>query len=168
MKKLLMWLALLLCSLGSALSQPIQPEKLVGTWKLVSWSDVTEKGVASATHGKNPMGFLTYTSDGRVSAVLTNGGRQALSNSRWNLAPIDERAEAFSTSIAYAGSFMVRGEKVFHHVEVCTFQNYVSTDLVRTISKLEDNRIFLRTTTPFFGVDGVQYAYQELVWDRVR
>jgi len=158
-------LLIVVTCIGSAQSK----EMLVGTWKLVSWSGVTEKGVVNdEAYGRNPTGFLTYTSDGRMIAVLTNGGRKALSNSRWNLAPPEERAEAFATSFAYAGTFTLKGDKVIHHVEACTFPNAVNTDFVRIITKLQSSGVTLRTTTPFLGRDGVQYAYSELVWERVK
>jgi hypothetical protein len=130
---------------------------------------VTDEGIVKdEAYGRNPIGFLTYTPEGRMSAVITNGGRKPLSNSRWYLAPIDERAEAYATSFAYAGTFILKGNNVTHHVEACTFPNYVNADLVRIIARLQGDRVTLRTTTRFLGRDGMQYAYQELTWDRVK
>jgi hypothetical protein len=40
-------------------------------------------------------------------------------------------------------------------------------DLIRTIVKSEVDRVTLRTDG-FAGDDGLQYAYQELVWDGVK
>ncbi len=54
--------------------------KLVGTWKLVSASTTTSTGERSETpYGLNPVGFLTYTEDGRVAAMISYGGRKSLS-----------------------------------------------------------------------------------------
>ncbi len=141
-------------------------ESLVGTWKLVSATDTTDKGEVRDAYGQNPTGFITYTSDGRMMAIITNGGRKPLSIRDWTAAPVGERAEAFATVVAYAGSYTVTGDKVIHHVQASSMQNVVNTDLARTIVKLQDNRITLRTGAFLKG--GAQIAKQELVWERMK
>ena len=47
----------------------------------------------------NPGGFLTYTGDGRVTAIISYEGRRPLSVG----AGTEEQAEAFKTFLAYAG-----------------------------------------------------------------
>jgi hypothetical protein len=161
-------LAMVLSGVGSSQPLTIQKEMLVGTWKLVSVSNVTDKGIVKEeAYGPNPIGFLTYTADGRMMGILTNGGRKPLSKG-WKVAPAEEKAEAFSTSLAYAGTFTVSGDRVTHHVEAATDPNRLHKDLVRVVAKLEGDRVTLRTAEPLAWDDGVRYAYQELVWDRVR
>jgi hypothetical protein len=154
--------------IGSAQPLVIEKQMLVGTWKLVSVSNVTDKGVVhDEAYGPNPVGFLTYTPDGRMMGILTNGARKPLSKG-WKVAPAEEKAEAFSTSLAYAGTFRVSGDRVTHHVEAATDPNRLNKDLVRIVVRLEGDRVTLRTANPVAWDDGVQYAYQELVWDRIR
>jgi hypothetical protein len=154
--------------IGVAQPIAIQKELLVGTWKLVAASNVTDKGVVhEEAYGRNPIGFLTYTADGRMMALITDGGRKRLSKF-WRVAPTEEKAEAFSTSLAYAGTFTVSGDIVTHHVQASSDPNRVNTDLVRIVVKIEGNRVTLRTTTPSVWDGGVQVAYQELVWDRMK
>jgi hypothetical protein len=152
-------LAMLLSCIGSAQPLTIEKEILVGTWKLVSASNVTEKGaVNDAPYGRNP----------RMMAIITDGGRKLLST-YWRVAPADEKAEAFSTSLSYAGTFTVGGgNRVIHHVEASSDPNRVNTDLVRVVVKLEGGRVTLRTANSLVWDDGLRYAYQELVWDRVK
>ena len=157
-------LVMLLSSIGSAQSKGM----LVGTWKLVSASNTTDKGIVKGeVYGTNPIGFLTYTADGRMSAIITDDGRKLLSKF-WRVAPAEGKAEAFSTSLSYAGTFTVSGNRVTHHVEASSDPNRVNTELVRTITRMESDRVTLRAPGPFAWNDGVQYAYQELVWDRVK
>jgi hypothetical protein len=138
---------------------------LVGTWKLVSASYTTDKGkVIHNVYGLNPTGFLTYTADGRMMAIITDGGRKPLSVNDRVSAPASERAEAFATSVAYAGRYTLDGDKVIHHVEVSAMQNVVNTELVRTIVKLEGKRVTLRT--PLFSRAGLKVT-EELVWERM-
>lgn len=141
-------------------------DALVGTWKLVSATDTTEKGEVRGAYGPNPTGFITYTADGRMMAIITNDGRKPLSVPDQVSAPAEERAEAFATLVAYAGAYTVTGDKVIHHVEVAWMQNVVNMDLVRFIVNLQGDRVTLRTTP--FSRGGVQVAHEDLVWERIK
>jgi hypothetical protein len=139
-------------------------DKLVGTWKLVSASGTTSAGdQAEATYGPDPVGFLTYTAGGRVTALISYGGRKPLSVGSGLTAPLEEQAEAFKTFIAYAGRYTLSGDKVTHHVEVSSIQNYVGKDLVRSV-KFQGDRIIL--ITPPMPVNG-KIQTIELIWQRL-
>ena len=139
-------------------------DNLAGTWKLVSASLSTAGGERNdAPFGPCPAGFLTYTREGRMSAMISYGGRKPLSVSDWTLAAVEEKAEAFGTFAAYAGRYTLTEDQVIHHVEVSSLQNWVNTDLVRLI-KFQGNRILLRT--PPTESNGKIQTW-ELVWERV-
>jgi hypothetical protein len=134
---------------------------LVGTWKLVSAKNTTEKGEVKDQMGPNPIGFLTYTADERMSVVMARSGRKPFSTFP---PPAEETAEAFSANAfaAYAGSFTLDDDKVIHHVEVCAIENFANTDQVRSMT-LQGDRLTLRAE----GVlQGVTYR-AELVWERL-
>ncbi len=78
-------------------------------------------------------------------------------------APADERAEAFKTFFAYSGRYSVAADKVTHHVEVASYQNWVKTDLVRTFT-LKGDRLTLRT--PSLSVGGAM-QFRNSSWERV-
>ena len=138
---------------------------LIATWKLVSARDTTDKGeVIEAPYGKNPTGFLTYSADGRMMAIITNDGRKFLSGGA-DTSPVEEMAAAFATLIAYAGRYTVEGDKVIHHLDAAWVPNVVNRDLVRFIVKVEENRLTLRAAP--FTRKGVQIAQEELVWERI-
>jgi hypothetical protein len=135
-------------------------DKLAGTWKLMSASSTTSKGERNDTpYGLNPVGFLTYSEDGRVTSLISYGERKPL--------PIasrtEEQAEAFNTFLAYAGRYTLGGDKITHHIEISSIQNYVGKDLVRNI-KFEDNQIVL--ITPPTMVNGKIQSI-ELTWQRL-
>jgi len=136
-------------------------DKLVGTWKLVSASSTTSTGARSESpYGAQPAGFLTYTGDGRVSALISYDGRKSLS---FGGGSPEEQAEAFRTFLAYAGTYRLDGDKVTHHVEVSSIQNYVDKDLVRSV-KFKDDQIIL--LTPATRMNGKTQTI-ELVWQRL-
>jgi hypothetical protein len=92
--------------------------EVVGTWKLLSFTNTTDKGEVKFLMGHRPTGFITYTPDGRMSVVITAEARKPLSVNDRIAAPADERAEAFSSVIAYAGHYTFTGDKIVHHVEL--------------------------------------------------
>jgi hypothetical protein len=158
-------LLLLVPAIGQESASAQSKADLVGTWKLISATDVTDKGkIIKNPYGLNPTGLLTYTADGRMMDVITNGGRKPLSVPDWVSAPAEERADALVTMVAYAGRYTFSANKVVHHVEAAAVQNWVGIDLVRTIVKLEGKRVTLRT--PPFLKGGVQMT-EELVWERM-
>jgi hypothetical protein len=73
-----------------------------------------------------------------------DGRRKPLSVPDWIWSPAEERAEAFATSIAYAGSYTFSGDKVTDHFEAASVQDFVNTDFVRFITKLDRDRLILR------------------------
>ena len=139
-------------------------DKLVGTWKLVSASSTSSTGERSETpYGPSPVGFLTYTEDGRVTALISYGGRKLLSGGGGTVAPLEEQAEAFKTFLAYAGRYTHLGDKITHHVEVSSIQNYVGKDLVRSVQFRGDQIILVTPPTPVNG----KMQTVELVWQRL-
>lgn len=138
-----------------------EDDKLVGTWKLVSASSKTSNGERSESpYGLNPLGFLTYTADGRVTALISYGERGVLSGSGGTL---EEQAEAFKTFLAYAGTYTLTGDKVTHTIEISSIQNYVHRDLVRSV-QFQGERIIL--ITPPTLVNG-KVQTVELIWQRL-
>jgi hypothetical protein len=157
-------LAIALAAASFAQGVSAQSKSLVGTWKLVSASSTTENGrVNNSVFGDNPTGFITYTADGRMTVIISDGGRKPLSVSDRIAAATEEKAKAFSTFVAYAGRYTFTGDKVVHHVEAASIQNWVNTDLVRSAS-LEGDRLVLKTPPTARG--GVQQRI-ELIWQKL-
>jgi hypothetical protein len=136
-------------------------DKLVGAWKLVSASSTTSTGERNETpYGARPMGLLTYSGDGRVTAVISFGGRKSLP---FGGGTLEEQAEAFKTFLAYAGRYTLSGDKVIHHIEISSIQNYVDKDLVRSV-KFQGDQLIL--VTPPMSVNGKMQTV-ELIWQRL-
>jgi hypothetical protein len=134
---------------------------ILGSWKLMSASSTTSAGERDETpYGPNPVGFLTYTEDGRVSAMISHGGRKPLTIGGGS---VEEQAEAFKTFLAYAGTYTLSDDKVTHHVEVSSIQNYVDRDLVRNVKFQGDQIILLTPPTRMNG----KIQTVELIWQRL-
>jgi Lipocalin-like domain len=136
-------------------------DRLVGTWSLVSASSATSTGERNETpYGANPVGFLTYSREGRVTALISYDGRKTLS---FGGGTLEEQAEAFKTFLAYAGRYRLIRDTVTHYIEVSSIQSYVNKELVRSI-KFNDNQIVL--VTPPTRVNG-KIQTVELTWQRL-
>jgi hypothetical protein len=139
-------------------------DAILGTWKLVSASSSTDRGERNDTpFGPSPKGLLTYTQDGRMTAMISYGGRKRLSSSDSRSAPAEEQAEAFRTFVAYAGRYTLNGDKIIHHAEISSIQDWVDTDLIRSV-KFEGERIVL--VSPPIAADGQMQTF-ELTWRRL-
>jgi len=138
-------------------------DNLAGTWELVSASASTASGErGDSPFGPSPTGILTYAREGRMAVMVSYSGRKPLSADPF-LTSIEERAEAFTTFFAYAGRYTLTGDKVIHHVEVSSLQNFVGTDLVRLI-KIQGDRIIL--VSPPMSINRKTQTL-ELVWERI-
>jgi hypothetical protein len=155
--------ALLLCCAGNAAAEG---GSLVGMWKLVSYITADpDSGEKFYPFGKNATGYIMYTAGGRMVAVLEAEGRKRFSGGNRINAPIEQRAEAFSTSTAYTGRYTYYGDRVIHHVEVATNPDWTGGDQVR-YPKVEGNRLTI-TTPPLPTRPDGKLRVSTLIWERV-
>jgi hypothetical protein len=89
---------------------------VLGTWKLKSFvREVTATGEKFNQLGEHPNGYLGYSADGRMYAILTADNRIKPLEAN----PTDEqRAKLHQTLQAYAGTYTVQADKVIHHVAI--------------------------------------------------
>jgi hypothetical protein len=111
---------------------------LVGSWDLLSF-DVTAAGGGEPSYwlGQDAIGRLTYGADGSMSVFLSARERTPVP---WRGAPAEAAAGAYSTFLAYAGSFQLNGATVTHHIEFTSVPGY--PDQVREAS-FEDGNLVL-------------------------
>jgi Lipocalin-like domain len=77
--------------------------------------------------GKNPSGYVVFNAGGRVFLVLTGEARKPAKTSQ-------ERAELFTTLIAYTGTYRLEGDKWTTKVEVAWIPEWVGTEQVRSLT----------------------------------
>ena len=149
-----------------------QNNPLLGTWKLISITAIFPDGnIDREAFGANPIGYITYTTEGKMMVIFSKSQRSLLSgNSASPLTaaihsvPIEERAEAFSTFNSYAGSYTLDGDKVIHHVEIASIPNRIGKSLTRTFV-LNGNQVTLKT--PPSKSDDTPKIF-ELTWERIQ
>jgi hypothetical protein len=139
-------------------------EELYGTWRLVSFvSQVVATGEKIDIFGKAPRGFLSYSRDGRMSAILVRDERPKPTD----LAKVtnEERVELFKTMIAYGGTFSVAGNVVTHQVDISWNGNWTGTSQIRNI-KLDGRKLYI-STNPQPGISDGKPVIGILEWEKV-
>ena len=149
--------------LGSLANVPLRAsarEGVVGAWSLVSFDVDEGKGVEKPRFGPDPVGYLIYGADARMAAVLAGTHRPALKSPNGASDSEAARSESLLNCLAYAGRYEIRGDRVFHHVEVCVFTNLVGTTLERQF-KISGDTLTIRTLPP-----EIWNSSNVLVWQR--
>lgn len=111
---------------GCATSASAQdPERMLGVWKLESFDiEFQDSGEKRTPFGAHPNGYLIFTPEGRMMALLTPEGRTAPQTDA-------ERAEAFTSMYAYSGSYRLEGDRWITRVDVAWNEAWTGTDQVR-------------------------------------
>lgn len=162
LRRSLRFVALLAAGLSGS-AHASDSESFLGTWKLLSVASwVDGKEVNSAIFGSNPNGYIHYLPGNRMAAVIAYGGRKPISGDRIK-ASAEERAEAYATFLAYAGTYRVEADKVIHRVETSAYQNEVGSDQVRFFRR--DGDMLYLDTVPLVR-DGKPQVFR-LIWKKV-
>ena len=138
---------------------------LVGTWRLRTWTSEGEDGVQNPM-GERPEGVLVYTADGTMIAAMGRADRPPIDGTDMHGGPVDQQLEAWSTFIAYYGTFRVDGGDVVHDVTMSLYPNWVGTSQRRHVTLSDDGDRLILSADPFV-VRG-RLGTQVLGWVRVR
>jgi hypothetical protein len=158
-------LVLGLVLLSPLVARGLDVEKLYGTWKLVSFTQrLVATGETIDVFGKTPSGFLSYSRDGRMNAILVKDKRPRPADMAQ--ATTQDKAELFGSMYAYAGTFTVEGDTVTHHVDISWNENWTGTNQVRNV-RLDGDQLYISTNPQSNGIDG-KMIVAELVWERVK
>jgi hypothetical protein len=112
---------------------------LLGSWHLTGWSisgDAVDGGVRYP-FGPDATGVLTYTADGRMSAIVARRDRPNLPGPKPRDGTDAELAAALLSFFCYAGWWRIDGETVVHEVDFALNPNLLGTEQRRRISLFE-------------------------------
>ena len=140
-------------------------DDLVGTWRLRTWKSLGSDGSAVDPLGAQPLGYIFYNRDGHMSVEIMAANRSPYRDSDVFGGTPEERSEAIGTYLSYSGPYEVLPdqETVIHHIEVCSYPNWIGNAQVR-FAKLDGDLLTLSTKPMTF--QGVERK-AELVWQRV-
>jgi hypothetical protein len=141
----------------------VEANPFVGTWRLVAWEMHDVQGQIRYPFGQMARGYLLYTNDGYMSAMLMAPDRRRFADGDLLRGDTAEQAAAAATYISYGGRYEVQGNTVVHHVEVSLFPNWVGSRQERAYT-FSGDRLTL-STAPVLVQGSVEQAV--LVWERV-
>ena len=114
----------------------IMTADLVGCWTLRSCRSVTENGEVSYPFGQNATGLLLYTPDNHMAVQIAAADRGSIGadNPMSPAAGAEQRANAFSTYLAYFGTYEVERDRVIHDVQMSLFPDWSGQRQVRAFT----------------------------------
>jgi Lipocalin-like domain len=114
---------------------------------------------------EQPIGLLTYTSEGHVSAQLYDSRRPRL-GVRWENAPAEAARTAYVGLITYFGTYTVDpgARTIAHRPEGAMSPDWIGSPMVRGYRFLGPDRIELRVLTTGDGQRAANGSV--MVWER--
>ena len=138
-------------------------DKIIGTWKLVSWVYQNEHNETVDFFGPNPVGILMYEKSGYMNAQLMRSDRANFSSPVSLEGTAQEYTSAFNGYAAYFGKFEEKEPGTLTHtVEGSLFPNWVGHDEIR-YGRLEGNTLVLSAP----GIINGEKIMFYVTWKRV-
>jgi Lipocalin-like domain len=120
-------------------------DKIIGTWKLVSWTFKNEQGETIHYLGEGATGILMYDSHGNMNAQLMKGERHHFASDAINGGSKEETYNAFNSYLAYWGKYYEdEPGAVVHIVEGSLFPNWLGNKEVR-YGEIHGDKLILHT-----------------------
>jgi hypothetical protein len=137
---------------------------LVGTWQLRSFSlIVVDTKEASRPYGENPTGYIQFSPGGHM--VMFLAARELKPPAAGNYTDAD-RADVHRAIVgAYAGTYVVEGNKVTYHVLTSWRPEWIGRDQVRYF-EINGKSLTITTTPVTFSRTG-QTIVATLTFDNV-
>jgi hypothetical protein len=133
---------------------------LLGAWILVQWRRIAADGTVSFPFGDDAHGTLLYTADGYMSAMMTAADRPGIEGDDPLGGEPEARAVAYSTCLAYSGTWQRAGSVVTHTLTDSLYPNWSGSVQPRSIEERAGDLV-LRTPQ-----QGAQAAVNEIIWAR--
>jgi Lipocalin-like domain len=139
-------------------------EKILGVWELQSWETVVDNRVVGYPLGERVSGFLVYHPTGFMSVNISAPNRVRLPGDD----PFEGDPKLLALDakgyLAYCGPFSIVSEsELFHHLKLCSFENWVGTDQHRIVQLNEDTLTLSTAPRLLLGKQGIG----RLTWKRV-
>ena len=136
-------------------------EQILGVWKLQTYDvEFQDTGERKALFGAKPNGFIIFTAEGRMMAVLTAEARKVPQTDA-------DRAAALRSMFAYSGIYRLEDDRWVTKVDTSWNEAWTGTDQVR-FYRLEGDKLTVTSAWhPSVNFDG-RTARGILTWVKVR
>ena len=134
---------------------PLSKDDMLGAWVLEDWYVEDDDGGRTHPMGRDAQGAIMYTDDGYMSAIVRARDRFLPADRPTD----DDRVEAFTTYVNYAGTWEIDEENVIHKVEHALDPNIQGHSVAREVAH-EGGRM------TFTGAAPGGTATHVIVWKR--
>ncbi len=144
-----------------AISKPLfaaEADRLIGTWKLVSWQVVVENQPPQNVFGSHPKGFLILTREGRSIVVTTAEDRRPGMGDA-------ERAALHKSTLAYSGKYRIEGNDFITVVDVSWNEEWNATEQ-RRYFRIQGDKLFIESAPAPGIVSPGKTDFRRIVWER--
>ena len=136
-------------------------QQLLGVWKLESMYQEFRTGERKNIFGEKPNGYLIFTPEKRMMALLTGEGRKEPNTD-------EDRIAAFWSLAAYSGIYRVEGDTWTTTVDVAWTETWVGSDQERFFKREGDTLTVITMWMPNPLEPGDPEARGVVVWSRVK
>ena len=120
----------------------LDPATLLGRWNILAWEQIYDDGRRQLPLGERLDGFIRYLPDGDMICMIARADQKPFeSGGQWN-ANAEERAEAYSSMLAYAGAWSIDGNVVTHAVNLSLFPGWKGGEQKRHV-RLDGDLLFI-------------------------
>jgi hypothetical protein len=149
--------------------QALTKEKIIGTWKLLSFYDESvESGKKTNVFGENPRGYLILTPDERIALINVAASREGPKS----LPPTQTEAAAlFNSMIAYIGRYKIDptptegGTKIVLPAEIASNPLIEGRDRAFLV-RLDGNKLIFKTNPPAPSPLTGEVSTRNVMWER--
>ena len=138
--------------------------RFIGTWKLISAvREEHPSGEMVEQFGPGAIGFLNYSADGRMLALLVRSDRKRPAGF-----PVsdEEAAGLFRGLVSYGGRYDVKGDEVFHYVDISANEIWTGSEQQRFF-RFDGDRLRLSTPINPDPIDG-KISVRSMLWEKVK
>lgn len=144
-------------------SENTKPNPFIGTWRLVTIEYRAGEEVTGYPFGMNTTGYITYTEDGYMFAMLQNNDREEFPFSSQNDKVTGTKSSLRKEFVSYCGKYEIAADKVIHHIEISFFTDWHGPS--QRIFEFSGNKLTLSTNP--FKREGKE-TRTVAVWEKVK
>ena len=134
-----------------------------GVWRLLAWRRISDDGSITYPLGESVEGVLVYTPQGTMAVHMASANRPNIDSADPLGGDAAQRAAAYSSCLAYFGSYQVRGNEVIHNIASSLYPNWSGTNAARPF-EISGDELVLRTPP---APDGSETVVNEMRWARL-
>jgi hypothetical protein len=149
--------------------QAVTKDKIIGTWKLLSFYDESvESGKKANVLGENPRGHFIFTPDDRVALVIVAASREGPKG----LPPTQTEAAAlFNSMIAYIGRYKIDPTPTEGGTRMVIPAEIASNPLIEGrdrgfLVRLDGNKLIFKTNPPAPSPLTGEVSTRNVIWEK--